>query len=221
MSIHYRQYTDTFSILNYLQDNRLSCLWRKKLSKVGPLLSRKSKLPTKSSFVEKKTVTIGTIYIIKKIIERSILASHVQCLLQKRTSHWVAGVFNAIQHRDAKGKKVSGNFGNFPWKVSGVLKGWEFSEIFNFDLFSTFYEIVCTKINKTEFSLHYIQTYLFCTTFLTVRWFVWVHRKNHMALLWKNIRSNLLGFHKIKYFMLFHVIFRISKETPDSKKKKK
>ena len=49
--------------------------------------------------------------------------------------------------RDAKGRKVSGNFGNFPWKVSGILKRWEFSEIFNLDLFSTFYEIVCTQIN--------------------------------------------------------------------------
>ena len=52
--------------------------------------------------------------------------------------------------RDAKDRKVSGNFGNFPWKVSGILKGWEFSEIlgiFNLDLFSTFYEILCTKIN--------------------------------------------------------------------------
>ena len=64
-----------------------------------------------------------------------------------------------LSTRDAKGRKVSGNFGNFPWKVSGILKGWEFSEIlgiFNFDLFSTFYEIVCTKINRNEFSLHYI-----------------------------------------------------------------
>ena len=43
-----------------------------------------------------------------------------------------------ICDRDAKGRKVSGNFGNFPGKVSGILKGWEFSEIFNFDLFSTF-----------------------------------------------------------------------------------
>ena len=95
-------------------------------------------------------------------------------------------LFSMVYHRDAKGRKVSGNFGNFPWKVSGILKGWEFSEIlgiFNLDLFSTFYEIVCTKINRTEFSLHYIQTHLFCTTFLTVHWFVWVHRKNHKALL--------------------------------------
>ena len=54
-----------------------------------------------------------------------------------------------ISTRDAKGQKVSGNFGNFPWKVSGILKGWEFSEIlgiFNLDLFSAFYEIVfCSK----------------------------------------------------------------------------
>ena len=79
--------------------------------------------------------------------------------------------FVYLRSRDAKGRKVSGNFGNFPWKVSGILKGWEFSEIlgiFNFDLFSAFYEIVCTKINRTELSLHYIQTHLFCTTFLTV-----------------------------------------------------
>ena len=70
--------------------------------------------------------------------------------------------------RDAKGRKVSGNFENFPWKVSGILKGWEFSEIlgiFKFDLFSTFYEIVCTKINRIEFTLQYIRTHLFCTTF--------------------------------------------------------
>ena len=94
-------------------------------------------------------------------------------------------VIMTVPCRDAKGQKVSGNFGNFPWKVSGISKGWEFLEIlgiFNFDLFSTFYEIVCTKINRTELSLHYIQTHLFCATFLTVHWLVWVHRKNHKAL---------------------------------------
>ena len=56
-------------------------------------------------------------------------------------------------NRDAKGWKVSGNFGNFPWKVLGILKGWQFSEIleiFNLDLFSTFYEIFCTKNNRTK-----------------------------------------------------------------------
>ena len=125
--------------------------------------------------------------------------------------------------RDAKGRKVSGNFGNFPWKVSGILKGWEFSEIlgiFNCDLFSTFYEIVCTKINRTEFSLHFIQTYLFCTTFLTVCWFVWVHRKNHKALLWNNIRSNLLSFHEIKYLECFSTLFLGFQKKLQIKKKK-
>ena len=66
--------------------------------------------------------------------------------------------FNGLT-RDAKGGKVSGNFGNFPWTVSGILKGWEFLEILgisNFDFFSTFYEIVCTKINGTEFFLYTI-----------------------------------------------------------------
>ena len=85
-----------------------------------------SKLPTKSSFVEKKRPKVGPtlsrkfqitykiivcggkkkkkkrsklVLYIQKIIEGSILASHVQCLLQKQTSHWVAGVFNAIQHK--------------------------------------------------------------------------------------------------------------------------
>ena len=68
-------------------------------SKVGPLLSiENSKLPTKSSFVEKNGQ--NWYYIIQKIIERSILASHMQqCLLQKQTSHRVAGRFNAIQHK--------------------------------------------------------------------------------------------------------------------------
>ena len=39
--------------------------------------------------------------------------------------------------RVAKGRKVSENFGNFPWKVLGILKEWEFLEslgIFNFAL---------------------------------------------------------------------------------------
>ena len=61
-------------------------------------------------------------------------------------------IFNiiVIHNRDAKGRKVSGKFGNFPWKVSGILKRWEFLEIlgiFIIDLFSTFYDIVCTQIN--------------------------------------------------------------------------
>ena len=43
------------------------------------------------------------------------------------------------------------SFGNFEGVgFLGILG------IFNFDLFSTFYEIVCTKINRTEFTLHCI-----------------------------------------------------------------
>ena len=81
-----------------------------------------SKLPTKSLFVEKKRSKVGPVlsgkyqitykiilcgekngqnwyYIIQKIIERSILASHVQCLHQKRTSTGLPVRFNAIQHK--------------------------------------------------------------------------------------------------------------------------
>ena len=32
----------------------------------------------------------------------------------------------------------------------------------------------------------------------------------------KIIRFDLLSLYKIKYFMLFHIVFRISKETPDN-----
>ena len=48
--------------------------------------------------MEKKTVKIGTILSRKSLKDPSWLA-HVQCLLQKRTSHRAAGVFNAIQHK--------------------------------------------------------------------------------------------------------------------------
>ena len=58
MPIHYQQYTDTFSILNYQQNH---CLWRKNGQKLVLYYLENSKLPTKPSFVEKKTVKIGTI----------------------------------------------------------------------------------------------------------------------------------------------------------------
>ena len=58
MSMHYRQFTDTFSILNYLQNH---CLWRKKWSKVGDLLSRKFQITYKIIVCGEKTVKIGTI----------------------------------------------------------------------------------------------------------------------------------------------------------------
>jgi len=59
--------------------------------------------------------------------------------------------------RVAKGWKVSGNFGNFPWKVSGILKDWEFSEIlgiFNFVVFLPFKGHSCTKFNGTDIFLY-------------------------------------------------------------------
>ena len=93
------------------------------------------------------------------------------------TCPWKSGSRQMVCHptnsilkkaRDAKGRKVSGNFGNFPWKVSGILKRWEFSEIlgiFNLDLFSTFYEIVCTQININWIYFVLIPMHWFCTTF--------------------------------------------------------
>ena len=66
MSIHYRQYTHTFSILNYLQNHHL---WRKNGQKLELYYLENSKLHTKSMFVEKKTVKNG-----QKIIEGSILS---------------------------------------------------------------------------------------------------------------------------------------------------
>ena len=61
---NYRQYTDTFSILNYLQNHRL---WRgekkkkKKRSKFGLLLSRKFQITYKIIVCGEITVKIGTI----------------------------------------------------------------------------------------------------------------------------------------------------------------
>ena len=73
MSIHYSQYTDTFFILNYLQNYRL---WRKTDGQKLVLhYLDNSKLPTKSSFVEeKKTVKIGTILSRKSSKDPSWLA---------------------------------------------------------------------------------------------------------------------------------------------------
>ena len=71
MSIHYRQYTDAFSILNYLQNH---LLWRKnwkKSSKVGPLLSRKFQITYKIIVCGEK---IGTILSRKSSKDPSWLA---------------------------------------------------------------------------------------------------------------------------------------------------
>ena len=69
MSIRYRQYTD--SILNYLQNHHL---WRKNGKKLVLHYLKNSKLPTKSSFVEKKMVKIGTILSRKSSKDPSWLA---------------------------------------------------------------------------------------------------------------------------------------------------
>ena len=54
----------------------------KKRSKVGPLLSRKFQITYKIIIYGEKNGQ-NWYLIIQKIIERSIIASHVQCLLQK------------------------------------------------------------------------------------------------------------------------------------------
>ena len=59
MSIHYRQYTDTFSILNHLQNHRL---WREKNGqKLALYYFENSKLYPKIIFCGEKMVKIGTI----------------------------------------------------------------------------------------------------------------------------------------------------------------
>ena len=75
MSIHYRQYTDTFSILNLVNYLQNHCLWRKKRSKVGPILSRKFQITYKIIVCGEKTVKIGTILSRKSSKEPSWLAN--------------------------------------------------------------------------------------------------------------------------------------------------
>ena len=105
MLIHYLQHTH-FAILNYQQNHRL---WRKTVKSWSfsiykiPNYLQNHRLWRKNSQ--------NWYYIIQKIIKRSILASHVQCLLQKRTSHQVTGAFNTIQHMgDILPKRASGDF---------------------------------------------------------------------------------------------------------------
>ena len=95
MSIHYRQYTDTFSILNHLQNH---CLWRKNGQKLVQYYLENSKLPTKSSFVEKKTVKIGTILSRKSSKYPSWLAI-CNVYIRNELPTRLPARFNAIQHR--------------------------------------------------------------------------------------------------------------------------
>ena len=80
-----------------------------------------------------------------------------RCLLSK----------HLLQPRDAKGWKVSGNFGNFQ--------------------FRPFFNILWDCLYKNQQNWIYpalIPTHLFWTTFLAFYWFVWVYRENHKALLY-------------------------------------
>ena len=72
------QLCDLISILNHLQNH---CLWRKNGQKLILYYLENSKLPTKSSFVEKKRSKL--VVYIQKIIKIPILVGHVQCLHQK------------------------------------------------------------------------------------------------------------------------------------------
>ena len=95
MSIHYRQYTDTFSILNCLQNN---CLWRKKQSKVGPILSGKFQITYKITVCREKTGKIATILSRKLSKDPSWLAMCNVYIRNKLLTRLLAR-FNAIQHK--------------------------------------------------------------------------------------------------------------------------
>ena len=95
MSIHYRQYTDTFSILNFLQNH---CLWRKKRSKVGPILSRKFQITYKIIVCGEKNVKIGTILSRKSLKGPSRLAM-CNVYFRNELPTGLLVHFNAIQHK--------------------------------------------------------------------------------------------------------------------------
>ena len=105
--------------------------------------------------------------------------------------------------RDAKGQTNSGNFGNFQWKVSGILKGWEFWEFSIYTYFQHFMRLYVQK--STELNLLWTNSKaLVLHNVLALWWFLWIFRKNHKALLWVRIRPNLLSFY---WIIFFHIIF--------------
>ena len=83
------RHVDTLStIYRHIFHSKLptkSLFVEKKRSKVGPILSRKFQITYKIIVCGEKNGQ-NWYYIIQQIIERAILASHVQCLHQKRTS---------------------------------------------------------------------------------------------------------------------------------------
>ena len=95
MSINYQQYTDTFSILNYLRNH---CLWRKSGQKMVLYHLENSKLPYKIIVCGEKTVKIGTILSRKSSKDLSRLAMcNVYYRIQLPTG--LPAHFNTIQHK--------------------------------------------------------------------------------------------------------------------------
>ena len=85
----------THSILNYLKHH---CLWRKKQSKVGPILSRKFQITYKIIFNGEKTVKIGTILSTKWSKDPFRLAMCNVYFRNELPTELLAR-FNAIQHK--------------------------------------------------------------------------------------------------------------------------
>ena len=94
MSIHYRQYTDTFSIKLPTK----SLFVEKKRSKVGPILSRKFQITYKIIVCGEKTVKIGTILSRKSSKEPSWLAM-CSVYIRNELPPGLPARFNAIQHK--------------------------------------------------------------------------------------------------------------------------
>ena len=83
------------SILNYLQNH---CLWRKNGQKLVLYYLENSKLPKNHRLWRKKRSKLVLYY--PENHWKIILASHVQCLHQKRTSTGLPACLNGVQHKD-------------------------------------------------------------------------------------------------------------------------
>ena len=95
MSIHYRQYSDTFSILNYLQNH---CLWRKNGEKLVLYYPENHQLRSKSSFVVKKRSKVCTILSEKSLKNPFSLAMCDTCNVYIKNTGLPARL-RAIQHK--------------------------------------------------------------------------------------------------------------------------
>ena len=95
MSIHYEQYTDTFSILNYLQNH---CLWRKNGQKLVLYYLKKFQITYKIIVCGEKTVKIGTMLSRKSSKDPSRLAM-CNVYIRNELTTGLPARFNAIQHK--------------------------------------------------------------------------------------------------------------------------